>query len=77
METLYKFDQFNIKQTFKLGEYNSKVFDAEKSLRPKGSLVTEIYEHKDVITCLENIADKFLVSASYDGTVRIFNIKKI
>lgn len=30
-----------------------------------------------MITCLENVADRFLISASYDGTVRVFNIKKI
>lgn len=77
METLYKFDQFNIKQVFKLGEYNNKTMEIEKPLRPKGNLVTWIYEHKDVITCLENIADKFLVSGSYDGTIKVFNVKKI
>lgn len=30
-----------------------------------------------MITCLENIADRFLISASYDGTIRVFNTRKI
>lgn len=30
-----------------------------------------------MITCLENVADRFLISGSYDGTVRVFNIRKI
>lgn len=49
----------------------------EKLQKPKGQLITEIYEHKDVITCLENIADNFLISGSYDGTLKVFDLKKI
>lgn len=30
-----------------------------------------------MITCLENVADRFLISASYDGTVRVFNVRKV
>lgn len=26
---------------------------------------------------MENIADKFLVSGSYDGTIKVFNVRKI
>ena len=76
MEALYKFEQFKIKPTLKLGEYNLKANEMEK-IKPKGTLLTEIYEHRDVITCLENIADKFLISGSYDGTLRVFNTRKM
>ena len=48
-----------------------------EKIKPKGTLLTEIYEHRDVITCLENIADKFLISGSYDGTLRVFNTRKM
>ena len=46
-------------------------------IKPKGNLYTEIYEHRDVITCVENVADNFLISGSYDGTLRVFNTRKM
>lgn len=77
MEIMYRFEQFNIQKTTKLGEYYRKTMEPEKIMRPKGTLVTEIFEHKDVITSLEKIADSFLISGSYDGKFRLFNTKKI
>lgn len=53
-----------------------KLNEMEK-VKPKGTLFTEIHEHKDVITCLESIGDKFLISGSYDGTLRVFNTRKM
>lgn len=43
MEALYKFQQFNIKQVFKLGDYNTRMSDLERPERLKGNLITEIY----------------------------------
>ena len=52
MDILYKFDQFQIRQTTRLGEYQRKSLEPDKLARPKGQLITEIYEHRDVVTCL-------------------------
>ena len=52
MEALYRFEQFNIQKTQKLGDYARKGLEPERLSRPKGTLVTEIFEHKDIVTSL-------------------------
>lgn len=39
--------------------------------------MSEIFEHADTITCLEKVADQFFLSGSADGTLKIFDSKKI
>jgi WD40 repeat protein len=71
------FRQFKIEPTLTLGGYVGKSERIGAARPLKGTLITEIYEHRDTVTCLENIADEFLVSAGNDGTVRVFSVPKI
>ena len=49
-----------------------------KTWKPSGQLVTTIYEHSDIVTCLETIKDcRYFASGSYDGYVRIFDLEKL
>ena len=49
-----------------------------KGWRPMGSLVTTIYEHDDVVSCLELLKDnRRFISGGYDGFVRVFDVEKI
>ena len=68
---------FNIKPIPKLGNYNRPTHLFEKIAKPKGILLTEIYEHTDTITCIEKVADQFILSGSADGTLRVFDSRKI
>ena len=45
--------------------------------RPKGILVSEVFQHSDSVTCLEKVADQYILSGSADGTLRVFDSKKI
>jgi WD40 repeat protein len=45
--------------------------------RPRGILLAEISEHSESVTCLEKVADQFFLSGSSDGTLRVFDSKKI
>lgn len=46
--------------------------------RPQQQLVTTIQEHKDIVSCVENFRDqRFFISGSHDGTVRIFDMNRI
>ncbi|KAJ1950895.1 Serine/threonine-protein kinase [Linderina macrospora] len=41
--------------------------------RPQGTLVAEIPEHNDAVTCLVAASSTYFVSGSSDGTVRVFD----
>jgi WD40 repeat protein len=68
---------FKIKPIPKLGIYIRPPIVFEKLARPKGVLVSEIFEHTDTITCLEKVADQFILSGSADGSLRVFDARKI
>lgn len=83
-EILFKMKQFDIRNE-NLGFESLKPEFAfpNKSLplkawRPSGSLVTTIYEHEDVVSCLELLKDnRRFISGSYDGFIRVFDVEKI
>lgn len=68
---------FKIRPIPKLGNYVRQPAMLEKITRPKGILISEVFEHTDTVTCLEKVADQFILSGSADGTLRVFNAKKI
>ena len=46
--------------------------------RVGGNLITTINEHKDIVTAVENMRDqRFFLSTSYDGTIKIYDFNKI
>ena len=81
---LYKMKQFDIR-TESGGIENMKIENvvktkstANKYWRPMGNLVTTIYEHDDVVSCLEPLKDnRRFISGSYDGFIRVFDLEKI
>lgn len=76
-EVLCKFEMFKIRPIPKLGTYIRPPPLIEKINRPKGILISEVFEHTDTVTCLEKVADQFILSGSADGSLRIFDAKKI
>ena len=49
-----------------------------KNWKPQGQLITTIYEHSDVVSCIETIRDsRFFVTGGYDGYARVFDPEKI
>lgn len=61
----------------RLGSYTRSILLPEKLPRPKGVLLAEISEHTETVTCLEKVADQFILSGSSDGTLRVFDSRKL
>ena len=54
--------------------------DAPKfaGFKPQQVLVSSITEHKDTVSCVQNFRDqRFFLSGSHDGTVRIYDMNRI
>lgn len=83
---LFKMKQFDVRtESVGLEGYSGKSENpikfkgsANRFWRPTGSLITTIYEHDDVVSCLEGLRDnRRFISGSYDGFIRVFDLEKI
>mgnify|MGYP000913861979 CR=1 FL=1 len=63
--------------TLSLGKYFKDPIEPSRSYKPNGVLIAEITEHKDTVSCIERVGDRFFVTGSYDGTVRFFDSKRL
>ncbi|EDK32081.2 WD domain, G-beta repeat protein (macronuclear) [Tetrahymena thermophila SB210] len=83
-EFLLKLQQFDVQEETDVGKpffYDPAANSNTNSLKiwhPQGQLVTTIYEHSDVISNLESLGNnRHFMSASYDGTVRVFDVQNL
>jgi len=79
---LYKMKQFDVRTEtgglLKIENSIKNKSSGNKFWRPMGSLITTIYEHDDVVSCLEALKDnRRFISGSYDGFIRVFDLEKI
>lgn len=80
---LYKMKQFDVRTETggidpSKGEINKGKVGGGRFWRPSGTLVTTIYEHEDVVSCLETLKDnRRFISGGYDGWVKVFDLERI
>lgn len=74
---MLRYDSHAILPTLSLGKSYRDPMELSRSYKPTGMLIAEITEHKDTISCIEKVGDRFFATGSYDGTVRFFDSKRL